>query len=139
MNEFITKASETGRVEVYVPELADRRVVVSVKRFSGRKTTAQLGYFFSAIIQRASKEYGCQPKEMYALLMDACNKKPVVNQKTGEIVYVSFGLSTNDKFETAQTIDRCIQFLAEQGICVETPEEFFERKKIIMLLAPVEG
>lgn len=122
---------DKGLMQVIIAPLEGSRIEITIKKFSGKKTISQLGYIFGGIVGHAAKEYGCLPQEMYSLLMSECNKKPVVNKKTGEIAYVPFGLSSNDKFETAQVIDRAIRYLAENGICVETPDEYLQRRKIM--------
>jgi hypothetical protein len=110
---------------------AGKQVLISYERYSGRKTKSQLGFFFSGIVDFAANNLhggGYSKDEMYAILMDRCNKKPVINRKTGEIERLAVGLSKNDKYKTSLVIDEAIRWLASEGCNVESPEE--RRKRL---------
>ena len=110
--------------------LKDGQYRFTIKRFTGRKSMAQLGYLWAGIVARFAEQYGCDEAGAYALLMFHCNKKPVVNKKSGEIEYVPYTLSRIDKSEMCEVIDRCIRWAAESGYVIETAEEYLERKRI---------
>lgn len=104
-----------------------QKIIAAVKPYRGVKTREQLGYYFAAIVDRAAEHFGYTSEEMHDILKSECNKKPVVNKITGEIIYLPRSTSTHTKEEQMLYIERCIRFLAEQGFVVETPEEYFKR------------
>jgi hypothetical protein len=119
-----------------------KQLLLSPSRYSGKKSKEQLGYAFAGIVDFAAKHLhggGYTRNEMYAILMDRCNKRPVLNRKTGELERLSVGLSHCGKYETAQVIDEAIGWLASEGCTVESPEEYKARKAELEKLKSNEG
>ena len=113
----------------------EKEVLLTVSRFSGKKTREQLGYYFGGIVEFAAKNLhggGYTKEEAYYLIMEHCSKRPVTNKRTGETCLRAMRLSELDKFRTAQLIDEAIIWLASEGCVVETPEEYNLRNGLSM-------
>ena len=116
----------------------DKRIIVSWEIYTGGKTISQLGYYFAAVVEGAIKNCesfgGWSKEDLHDWLKVECNKKQLLNPKTGEIAFVPSTTATLKKYEYAEFIDRCIKRLAEEGYVVPEPEAYFrqlEDSKII--------
>lgn len=104
-----------------------KKVVISFDEWRGRPTRSQLGYYFAGIISEHHKHFGYTKDEFYAALIEHCGKLQVVNKKTGEVEYLPFTVSRRSKMQMVELIDNVVRFLAENGIVVQSPEEYYEK------------
>lgn len=134
MNQLIAE-SKDGKLEYSKTQeteilsiLGNGKVLLSYTKWHGKPTRAQLGYYFAGMVKRKEilEHYGYTADEMYAKLIEHCGKEEVVD-KNGVIEYLPITVSHRNKMQMMSLIDRCIKFLAEEGIYVDTPDEYFQK------------
>jgi len=109
----------------YLKKYEGAEVMLTLRKHDPDKSMAQRGYYFAAIVRDAAEHFGWEPEDMHDYLKEECNKKELVNSKTGEIYTVAGSTVPLKKMDMMAFIDRSIRRLAEMGYVVHTPEEYF--------------
>ena len=137
MNQCIVRVSPLGHIPNLEHEIEDllikrkgKQLLVVFIPYSGEVTAQMRGYYFSGVIDEAIKQCetfrGWSKEDLHDWLKTECNKRELVNQKTGEVTFVVGSTAKMGKWDYAQFIDRCIQRLAEEGHVVRTPDEYYK-------------
>lgn len=134
MNELFGKFSPSGDLEYSHAQMDDiglrlkgKRILIRIERFSGKKTQAQLGYYFAGVVSEAAKYFGWEAKDMHDHLRTECNKREVVDSNSGEITWVVGSTADLSKFEYMEFIERCRIYLAEKGFEVRSSADYFRQ------------
>lgn len=109
----------------YLERYEGKEVFVTIQRFDSEKTSAQRSFYFASVVQEAAEHFGWEVEDMHSFLKEECNKKELVNSKTGEVYHVAGSTVPLRKMEMAAFIDRAIRRLAQEGYVVRTPDEYF--------------
>lgn len=79
------------------------------------------------VFELAGNHFGYTKNEMKEIILNELKfVKEIVNKKTGEILIRSKETKNLTKSEFAELTEKILQFLAEYGFIVLTPEEYFE-------------
>ncbi len=108
-----------------------KRFLITLEQYSGKNTLAQLGFYWASVVDGATKQCesfrGWTKDELHDWLKGECNKRELVNGRTGEISFIASTTTTLSKYDYAAYIDRCIVRLAMEGYAVELPGEYYDR------------
>lgn len=87
--------------------------LIVVEHLSDVKSKDQLGYYWKAMVKVVADDLGWTKQEMHKWLKKECA--------------YDIDVSDMDRKEFSEYIDRCRLRLAEEGIHVPTPEEYFNK------------
>jgi len=109
--------------EMYLGTLENKDITLELKKRS-RKRTNKANRYYWAILTLIGKDLGYYPEEIHnsfkaLFLTDRTKKIPIVKSTTR--------LSTE---EFTEYIERISQKMAEIGIIIQTPEEYYNNYKI---------
>lgn len=93
--------------------------LIVVEKLSAVKSKESLGYYFRAIVDNTRKN-----EEQFGGW-----SKPAMHKWLKKECAYDIDVSDMDRREFAEYIDRCIHRLAEEGISVPTPEQYFKKLK----------
>lgn len=117
----LTSQSKNGKItlpqntlDAVAKTFGDCEVEIIFSKKSENKTIRQLGYYFAGIVDGAANHWGWSKEDMHEHLKAVCNKKELIDMN-GEVSYIGASTRTLSKREYALFVNRCIQYLAEQG------------------------
>lgn len=103
--------------------LEGTRIVVEVKRYSSKRSTAANAFYWATIVKGMSEVTGYTPEECHEILKSKCNSRIdyIENAITGNYEEIQHSQSTTKLTPTqfGEYIDKCVAFLADLGIFVE--------------------
>lgn len=119
--------SKTQECEI-LSKIGEGKILLTFEKWIGKPTRNQLGYFFAAIVhdKAVCEHFGYTPDEMYSKLIYHCGMEEFVD-RDGVVEYLPLTVSQRNKMQMMALIDKVIKFLAEEGIHIETPDEYFEK------------
>lgn len=102
----------------YIDSLPNCRVMIKVQKYRPPRTLPQNGYYWK-ILEIAGVELGYEPEELHSsfkamFLTDKTKEIPVV-RSTAKLTTVEF----------RQYLDKVIKKIAELGIVIMSPDEFY--------------
>lgn len=129
---FIPKAAKQA-IASELKSKAGKKIVINVDLYKNERSYEQLKYWFAGIVDPFRFHFGYDKEEAHEILKDMCDWVDIVSAPDGREIRIIRSINKNEKGEKATTTDlmglveTAIRKCAEQGLIIETPEEYYSK------------
>lgn len=133
MPEIVTKivgGKISGGRQTMIDFLAKhegKEVFITFNPIGEKKTRNQLNYYWAAVIKVVEDDLGWERGSLHEYLKLKFNPVEKVDLVTGEVTIFGGSTKLMSKERMREYIHHCVVHLAEAGIHVPEPEEYFQK------------